>query len=105
MDQGAVMWRTIGSPGFPFDEPAVRERAGAAYDRAFHPAGNTRQLAAIVTQPDRTPALASVTAPRWWSTARTIRWWTRRAAGRRRQPCPAPGCSWCPGWAMTCRPS
>lgn len=63
MDQGAVMWRTIGSPGFPFDEPAVRERAGAAYDRAFHPAGNTRQLAAIVTQPDRTPALASVTAP------------------------------------------
>jgi pimeloyl-ACP methyl ester carboxylesterase len=42
MDQGAVMWRTIGSPGFPFDEPAVRERAGAAYDRAFHPAGNTR---------------------------------------------------------------
>ena len=63
MDQGAVMWKTIGSPGFPFDEAAVRERAGAAYDRAFHPAGSTRQLAAIVTQPDRTGALGSVAAP------------------------------------------
>jgi len=63
MDQGVVTWRTIGSPGFPFDEAMVRERAGAAYDRAFHPAGNSRQLAAIVTQPDRTPALAGVTAP------------------------------------------
>jgi len=63
MDQGVVMWRTIGSPGFPFDEAMVRERAGAAYDRAFHPAGNSRQFAAIATQPDRTAPLAAVTAP------------------------------------------
>jgi len=63
MDQGVVMWRTIGSPGFPFDEAMVRERAGAAYDRAFHPAGNSRQFAAIATQPDRTARLAAVTAP------------------------------------------
>jgi len=63
MDQGATTWRIIGSPGYPFDESAVRERAGAAYDRAFHPAGNARQLAAIIAQPDRTAALAQVTAP------------------------------------------
>jgi pimeloyl-ACP methyl ester carboxylesterase len=63
MDQGVAMWKTIGSPGFPFDEDAVRERAGGFYDRAFHPAGNTRQLAAIVTQPDRTAALGAVSAP------------------------------------------
>jgi len=63
MDQGAATWKVIGSPGFPFDEAAVRERAGALYDRAFHPAGNSRQLAAIITQPDRTAALASVIAP------------------------------------------
>jgi pimeloyl-ACP methyl ester carboxylesterase len=63
MDQDVVMWRTIGSPGFPFDEAMVRERAGAAYDRAFHPAGNSRQFAAIATQPDRTAPLAAVTAP------------------------------------------
>lgn len=63
MDQAATTWRIIGSPGYPLDEAAVRERAGAAYDRAFHPAGNARQLAAIIFQPDRTPALAQVTAP------------------------------------------
>lgn len=63
VEQGVVTWRTIGSPGFPFDEATVRERAGAFYDRAFHPAGSTRQLAAIVTQPDRTAALGAVVAP------------------------------------------
>ena len=63
MDQGVVMWRTIGSPGYPFDEAMVRERAGDAYDRAFHPAGHARQFAAIATQPDRTSALAAVTVP------------------------------------------
>ena len=63
MDQGAMTWKIIGSPGYPFDEEAVRERAASFYDRAFHPAGNSRQLAAIVTQPDRTAALAGVTAP------------------------------------------
>jgi pimeloyl-ACP methyl ester carboxylesterase len=63
MDQGVATWKIIGSPGFPFDEPGIRERAAALYDRAFHPAGNVRQMAAIVTQPDRTEALASVTVP------------------------------------------
>jgi len=63
IEQGAKTWRVIGSPGFPFDEEAVKERTAAAYDRAFHPAGTARQLAAIVSQPDRTQALAAVTAP------------------------------------------
>jgi pimeloyl-ACP methyl ester carboxylesterase len=63
MDQGVATWKVIGSPRFPFDEEAVRERAGALYDRAFHPAGNSRQLAAIVTQPDRTTELKSVAVP------------------------------------------
>jgi pimeloyl-ACP methyl ester carboxylesterase len=63
MDQSVISWRIIGSPDFPFDEDAVRERAAAAYDRAFHPAGVVRQMAAIIFQPDRTTALADVTAP------------------------------------------
>jgi pimeloyl-ACP methyl ester carboxylesterase len=63
MDQGVTSWRIIGSPGFPFDEQAVRERAAAAYDRAFHPAGMARQMAAIIFQPDRTAALGTITAP------------------------------------------
>jgi pimeloyl-ACP methyl ester carboxylesterase len=63
MDQGVITWKTIGSPGFPFDEAAVRERAASFYDRAFHPAGHSRQLAAIVTQPDRSPVLGNVSVP------------------------------------------
>jgi pimeloyl-ACP methyl ester carboxylesterase len=60
IEQGAKSWRVIGSPGFPFDEQAIKDRTAAAYDRAFHPSGTARQLAAIMRQPDRTPALASV---------------------------------------------
>lgn len=63
IEQGVSTWRTIGSPGFTFDEKAVRERAGEAYDRAFHPAGTARQLAAIVTQPNRAGRLGEVSAP------------------------------------------
>ncbi len=63
IELGVKGWRVIGSPGFGFDEDSVRERAAAAYDRATHPAGLARQLAAIITQPDRTASLASVTVP------------------------------------------
>lgn len=63
IDQMVEMWRVIGSPGFPFHEDRVRERSAAAYDRAFHPEGNVRQLAAIATQADRTAALAGVAVP------------------------------------------
>ena len=55
--------RVIGSPGFPFDEEAVRARAGLAYDRGHDPAGVARQMAAIVTSPDRTADLGRVTVP------------------------------------------
>jgi pimeloyl-ACP methyl ester carboxylesterase len=55
--------RVIGSPGFPFDEEAIRARAGLAYDRAHDPAGVARQMAAIVSSPDRTADLGRVTVP------------------------------------------
>jgi pimeloyl-ACP methyl ester carboxylesterase len=55
--------RVIGSPGFPFDEEMVRERAGLAFDRAHDPAGVARQMAAIVTSPDRTADLGRVAVP------------------------------------------
>lgn len=63
IEQSVVLWRTIGSPGFAFDENYVRERAGAAYDRAFHPSGTGRQLAAVLAQPDRTVELGALTMP------------------------------------------
>ena len=56
-------FRVIGSPGFEFDEAGVRDRAGLSFDRAHDPAGVARQLAAILTTPDRTADLARVAVP------------------------------------------
>lgn len=55
--------RVIGSPAYPVSADVLRARAEAAFDRAFYPEGFARQLAAIRASPDRTPALASVSAP------------------------------------------
>lgn len=55
--------RVLASPGYPFDEDRARERAAAAVDRAWHPAGTARQLLAIATAPDRTPALRRLSVP------------------------------------------
>jgi len=55
--------RTIGSPGFPFDEADTRKKAARDYDRAFDPAGVTRQLVAVLAHGNRKPALASVRLP------------------------------------------
>ena len=56
-------FRVVGSPGFEFDEQAVRDRAGLSYDRAYDPAGVARQLVAVLTSGDRTQALRSVGVP------------------------------------------
>ena len=57
------MFRIIGSPGFPQDEPRVRELAAATFDRAHNPAGTARQLAAILASGDRTPGLGRLRVP------------------------------------------
>jgi pimeloyl-ACP methyl ester carboxylesterase len=53
----------IGSPGYPTDEAVLRERAAAAYDRAYRPEGTARQLGAILGSPDRTEGLHGVDLP------------------------------------------
>ena len=45
------------------DVARLRDRAAAAYDRAFYPQGAPRQLAAIYASGDRTDALAKVEVP------------------------------------------
>jgi pimeloyl-ACP methyl ester carboxylesterase len=55
--------RVIGSPKYPTDEAALRERAAAAYDRSYCPDGTARQLAAILASPDRTEGLRGVRMP------------------------------------------
>ena len=55
--------RVIGSPQYPSDEAYLRERAGAAYDRCYCPEGTARQLAAVLSSPDRTEGLRGVRMP------------------------------------------
>ena len=56
---GICIW---GSPAC-FDEERVRANAAAAFDRAFDPAGQARQLMAIMASPSRTAGLAAVRVP------------------------------------------
>ena len=57
------MFRTIGSPGFPFDEAEVRRLATLAYDRGFNPTGTARQLVAILASGSRTERLRDLRLP------------------------------------------
>ena len=63
IEQQVRAFQVIGSPGFPFDETAVRDRAGRAYDRAHDPVGAARQFVAAVASGDRTGRLGSVRVP------------------------------------------
>jgi pimeloyl-ACP methyl ester carboxylesterase len=56
-------FRTIGSPGYPFEEERVREIAGRSFDRGHSEAGIARQLHAITASGDRTPALRKLDLP------------------------------------------
>jgi pimeloyl-ACP methyl ester carboxylesterase len=56
-------YRIIGSRGVAFDEEAKRARAALVFERGLHPSGSTRQMAAILTAPDRTRSLAEVSVP------------------------------------------
>jgi pimeloyl-ACP methyl ester carboxylesterase len=63
-ERAVVMWRHVGSHGFPIDEAASRELASSSFDRDPRAAaGVARQLAAILKSGDRTRELRSITAP------------------------------------------
>ena len=55
--------RIIGSPGYPFDEAAMRERLLGDARRAYDPAGVARQYAAVIANGDRREKLRRITAP------------------------------------------
>jgi pimeloyl-ACP methyl ester carboxylesterase len=63
LDQMLINARTIGSPGYPFDEKIVRERLRADVLRSYEPQGVARQLAAVIANGDRRAKLASIKAP------------------------------------------
>jgi pimeloyl-ACP methyl ester carboxylesterase len=53
----------IGSPGFPWPEGALAQRALDEAARAFNPTGSARQMRAVGATGDRTQRLKSITAP------------------------------------------
>lgn len=55
--------KVIGSPEYPADADEIRARAEADFDRAFHPAGVARQMAAVAATGNRKPRLTDVEVP------------------------------------------
>jgi pimeloyl-ACP methyl ester carboxylesterase len=63
IEHSVKVFRTIGSPAYPMDEPRFRQLAGASYDRSHSRAGIARQLHAITASGDRTPELERLRLP------------------------------------------
>jgi pimeloyl-ACP methyl ester carboxylesterase len=53
----------IGSPAYVEDEASSRARAQETWDRGINPAGVMRHMMAVLTQPNRARALASLRIP------------------------------------------
>lgn len=63
IERGVTVFRTIGSPGFPFDEAEIRSLAARTYDRGFNPVGVSRQLVAILASGSRVERLRALRVP------------------------------------------
>jgi len=64
----AVQWvlrvlEAIGSPAYPTDPQARRQRVLASVQRAWNPGGSVRQLLAVAADGDRSPLLPRITQP------------------------------------------
>jgi pimeloyl-ACP methyl ester carboxylesterase len=63
IERGLLTWRVLESPAYPRTDDELRATSAAAYDRANHPAGSARQLGAILSSPDRTEQLRTLSVP------------------------------------------
>ena len=58
------LFRAIGSPGYPLDDHALRQRIRSSLQRGgYRPAGSARQLAAIAADVTRAAELGRIAAP------------------------------------------
>jgi pimeloyl-ACP methyl ester carboxylesterase len=62
-DHYVRLFKVIGSPGFPTEEGALRERILLGLRRSFHPAGTARQMVAIAADGRRAEELPRITVP------------------------------------------
>ncbi len=63
IEKQITMAELLSSPGYGFDPSYARDRVMRSIDRANHPVGTLRQLAAIFASGDRTSALGKVEVP------------------------------------------
>ncbi|MCW2780657.1 MAG: alpha/beta hydrolase [Marmoricola sp.] len=63
VERSLRFWKMIGSPAYPTEEDFTREKAGDTFDRGISSSGILRQMLAILTQPNRTRALAGLKMP------------------------------------------
>ena len=59
----SAVWRIIGSPAHPQPKEKTEARAGETYDRGVSASGVLRQMLAVVTQPNRSARLHSLSMP------------------------------------------
>ncbi|PVG81630.1 alpha/beta hydrolase [Nocardioides gansuensis] len=59
----ALVWRLIGSPGYPGSPEERRARAEETWERGFSASGVLRQILAVLTQTNRRARLAEVKVP------------------------------------------
>ena len=62
-DDSVMMWKLIGSPGYPRPEQDTRDVAYQTYDRGIFPPGTLRQMIAVLTQPNREHRLHDLQVP------------------------------------------
>ncbi len=63
VEHGIKVSRTIGSPAYPADEERLRERVRTTVRRSVYPEGPLRQMAAIISDGDRTKMLGALDVP------------------------------------------
>lgn len=63
LDRAVLIYKTIGSPGFPVEEDEIRARARLQWERGYNPNGVMRQFAAVLTQEGRRERLANLAVP------------------------------------------
>jgi len=63
VERSLHVFRTIGSPGFPFDEDRVRRLALRSWERGISPDGPARQLLAVIASGSRHERLAALRVP------------------------------------------
>jgi pimeloyl-ACP methyl ester carboxylesterase len=58
-----ALYKRLASPGYPPDDPVLREQVAGDFDRGYYPAGVGRQLLAILASGSRAPILGQIAAP------------------------------------------